>query len=218
MPLIVFGQNPNMKRLLIRKATASTPLMTFDATNHGSGATFSGGNLNCSNASLGIAIGNVFHSTTIGGKFYCEIKCTYQPVGDLIGFIASNYTAANLNQYMGYDAREWALELHSAYVYNNNTPIRSGFTGAASGYTYSFAFDATAGNFYLGIIVTGVTYWFNTSGTTTTFSLATPLNLSPISGSFTVGVGYGAGGVETYTMNSGQSAYTGTVPSGYGNF
>lgn len=197
-------------------------LMTFDPVNKGSGTTISSGsgtNRNASITSLGIAIGNIFHATGTG-KYYCEIQCTYSGGDTLLGFIGSTYVAGDLNNFSGHALVGWAAEMAAPAVYNHGNIIRTTFTGSntASGFTYLFAFDAGVGNLYLGIFSGGVSYWYNSSGGSTTFASATPLNLTPVSGNFTVAVGFGAAGTETYILNSGQSSYLGTVPSGYTNW
>jgi hypothetical protein len=193
-------------------------LLLFDSVNKGSGVVLSNGNKTAAISSQGIAIGNKFHSTG-SGKYYCEINITYPTLG-MFGFIGSTYLSANLNKFIGFDPVGWGINLYSSgSVDNNNTAIRTNFTGGVqfSGYTYLLAFDATAGNFYLGIYYGGA-YWYNTSGGAYSFASATPMNLSPVSGSFTIGVGYGALGTETYVLNSGQSAYVSTPPAGYTNW
>ena len=203
--------------------SSATTYMTFDPINYGSHTTISGSNLTAtitSSASGSEAIGNIFHATGVG-KYYGEVTSTFASGPTTIGFIGSSYVTADLSNYVGHGATQWGEYLYSTgYTYHNATAINTGYTGSvqASGSVFCYAFDAIAGNFYLGVVAGGNTFWYSSSGGSYSFASATPLNTSPVSGSYTICVGYANSGTETHTLNSGQSAYSGTKPSGYVNW
>lgn len=225
LPITLFGQNPNMKRMLVRQYSASTPFMTFDSVNHGTHTTISNAYLKAKNTSStgSIGIGNTWYGT---GKYYCEITDTFSTAGAyIIGLINSGYTSSDLNPaFLGYSANTWGL-----YGYSNGTSYHNyvgtssalvtpvtGTVGNASGNTICIALDLVNHKCYMGWAYGGVSYWFTGSGTTTTFSGALSVFGTLTSGvNYTIAVGYYT---DTYVLNDGQSAYLGIMPSGYSKF
>ena len=188
---------------------------TFNPIGHGAVAhTFSNGNLGVDNASNEGVSGTMFVNS---GKWYFELTPQGGTV-DFLGIVGSRVVSSG--DLYDTDPNTSGMTYGSAEVriYYSNTGAKaddtssSAYGDAWAGQVMGCAFDADAG-----------TLWFSKAGTwqnsatigeiaagTTTNAAFTNLDMTD---AWTVLVGNNAGGVQT--INTGQTAFTYTVPTGY---
>ena len=148
-----------------------------------------------------------------GGKQYCEFTMVARNQSDVsgIGILIANQDVSQYFAAAGSRSYEWCWQGNTNSILNNNASVATGLPNFAVGDVISFAFDATAGNWWLA----KNNVWVN-SGNPATGANPTVTGLTNANGYVPAAFGYTASGTQTqWRFNAGQQAFAYTLPSGF---
>lgn len=189
--------------------------VTFDPTFNSTPA-YSNGNLTASTSSAHQAVRSTVNHNS--GKYYCELKVIATPSGNYdysFGVGITIYSSTPINA-LGNDSNLSGgtdVAGDGNYYTNGNTPTACGISALVNGDIVGIAIDFG-----------GPSIWFrknggnwNGSGTANPATPSGGISLSNLSGSLYFMVNFYNAGTSV-TLNFGQTSYSFTVPSGFGNW
>lgn len=189
---------------------------TFDPSNKGTGLSLSGGNLTATVTTNSWYLARTITSHA-SGKYYAEFTVVTGSGGANAIGVGLGTSSANLNDYLGSDANAVSYYGGDGAVYFNGSAFNTfGTYGNAA--VVGEAMDVSNGR--LCYTIDG-THWQNDNTNLTCPTLGTnAINISTFSPStlyMYVSLNKANAGNAVITGNFGGSAYTYTVPTGYGN-
>lgn len=189
----------------------SAPAPTLDSSNKDSGLALSGGNLTATQSGAGnrSVTSTTSHSS---GKFYLEVTISQGNGG--LGFANSSFNVSG-GVIPGTDAGDAVGSQSSGATAINNSSIGSAW-GWIAGDTLGIAVDFTGQKIWYKDL-TFAQPW-NNNGSADPATGVGGFSLATLAGSAWFAVVCLGVNAETGTINFGATAYTGTAPSGFGNW